>query len=146
MPPLPVALTHLPGRLWRLFERSTTPRLLCHYTGDISLLALHGAVHFLGDISSQTRVQVCNTWWWLALEGELYAVSNLQTTLTTHGVLLTATADTSRAAGVQIITHCLVGVAQCLPLSVFVSNGRHQYSGTTRTVESFLPADLWHLV
>ena len=91
MPPLPASLTDLPGRFVRLLERSTEPRLqslLCDYTTDVLLPAVHEAVRALNDTMGAAPRRLCDTWWWLTLEGELYVVSDLQVMLTTNGVLL----------------------------------------------------------
>ena len=45
---------------------------------------------------------------WLALEGEVYTISDLQAMFTTSGVLITDTADVKMITGVQIIPHCPV--------------------------------------
>ena len=126
MPPLPASLTDLPGRFLRLLERSTEPRLqslLCDYTTDVPLPALHElheAVRALNDTTGAAPSHLCDTWRWLTLEGELYAVSDLQVMLTTNGVLLSVTADVKTATGVQIITHFPVAMPQSLPLLAFV--------------------------
>ena len=118
MPPLPTTLTDLPGRFLRLLKRNTVPRrqsLLCDYTSDVSLPALHEVIRTLGDITIQTPMHLCDSWRWLALEGELCAVSDLQATFTMNGVLLTITTDIKTPTGVQIITHYLVAMASnCL--------------------------------
>ena len=90
MPPLPASLTDLPGRFLRLLECSTDPRLqslLSDYTTDVPLPALHEAIRALGDATGTAASHLCDTWRWLALEGELSAVSELQVMLTTNGVL-----------------------------------------------------------
>ena len=126
MPPLLASLTDLPGRFLRLLERSTKPclqSLLCEYTTNVPLLALHEAIRVLGEVTGKTPTHLCDTWRWLALEGELYAVSDLQAMLTTNGILITVTADVKTAMGVQIITHCPVAMAQSVPLLAFAQTG-----------------------
>ena len=122
MPPLLASLTDLPGRFLRLLERNIEPRpqsLLCDYTTNVPLPALHEAIRALGEVTSKTATHLCDTWRWLVLEGELYAVSDLQAMLTTNGILITITADVKTTTGVQIITHCPVAMAQSLPLLAF---------------------------
>ena len=122
MPPLPASLTDLPGRFLRLLERSTEPRLqslLCDYTTDVPLPALHEAIIALSETTGTAPGHLCDTWCWLTLEGELYAVSNLQVMLTTNGVLLSVTADVKTATGVHIVTHRPVAIAHSLPLLAF---------------------------
>ena len=122
MPPLPASLTDLPGRFLRLLERSTESRLqslLCDYTTDVPLASLHEAIRALGDAAGTAPGHLCDTWRWLALEGELSAVSDLQVMLTNNGVLLSVTADVKTSAGVRIITHCQAAMAQSLPLLAF---------------------------
>ena len=55
--------------------------------------ALHEAIRAPGEVANKAPTHLCNSWRWLALEGELCAVSDLEATLTTNGVLLTITAD-----------------------------------------------------
>ena len=103
MPPLLATLTNLPSRFWQLLERSTVHHLqslLCDYTAHVSLLALHEAIRAMGDTTNQAPVHLCDSWRWLALEGELCAVCDLQATLTMNGVLLTITADAKTPTGV----------------------------------------------
>ena len=105
MPPLPMSLTDLPGRFLRLLEHSTKPRLqslLYDYTTDIPLPALHEAIRALGEVTGKASAHLYGTWRRLALEGDLYAVSDLQAVLTTNGVLVTVKTTT----GVSIITTC----------------------------------------
>ena len=121
MPPLLASLTDLPGRFLRLLECGTEVRqqsLLCNTT-DIPLPALHGAIRALGEVADKAPTHLCDTWRWLALEGDLYAVNDLQAMLTTNGVLITVTADVNTTMGVPIITHCPVAMAQSLPLLTF---------------------------
>ena len=122
MPSLPASLTDLPGRFLRLLERSTQPRLqllLCDYTTDVPLPALHEAIRALSDTTGAAPSHLLDTWRRLTLEEELYAVSDLQVMLTTNGVLLSVTADVKTATGVRIITHYPVAMAQSLPLLAF---------------------------
>ena len=122
MPPLPASLNDLPGQFLRLLERSTEPRLqslLCDYTTYVPLPALHEAIRALSDTAGAAPSHLCNTWRWLTLEGELYAVSDLQVMLTTNGIWLSVTADVKTAIGVQIITHYPAAMAQSLPLLAF---------------------------
>ena len=80
MPPLPTSLIDLPGRLLRLWERTTEPRLqslLCDYTTDVPLPALHEAVRALGDTTGAAPSQLCDTCRWLTPEGELFAMGDL---------------------------------------------------------------------
>ena len=123
MPPLPASLTNLPGRFLCLLERSREPRLqslLCDYTTDVPLPALHAAMRALGEVTGKARTHLCDTWRWLALEGDLYVVSHLQAVRTRHGGLITVTADVKTTTGVHIITHCPVPMAQSPPLLAFV--------------------------
>ena len=122
MPPLPASLTDLPGRFLRLLERSTEPRLqslLCDYMTNVPLRARHEAIGAFGDAAGAAPGHLCDTWRWLTLEGELFAVSDLQVMLTTNGVLLSVTADVKTSTGVQMITHCPAAMAQSLPLLAF---------------------------
>ena len=90
------------------------------------------------------RLVISDTWRWLTLEGELYAVGDLQVMLTTNGVLLSVTVKT--ATGVEIITHCLVAMAQSLPLLAFA----HTADATSRELllrwNPFFSAHLRQLV
>ena len=61
MPPLPASLTDLPGRFLRLLERSTEPclqSLLCDYTTDTPLPALHEGIRALGDTTRAAPTSV----------------------------------------------------------------------------------------
>ena len=122
MPPLPASLTDLAGRFLRLLERSAVPRLqslLCDYAADVSMPALHEAIRALGGVANKAPTHLCESRRWLALEGELCAISDPQAKFTTNGVLLTVTADVKTPAGVHIITHCPVAIAPSLPPVVF---------------------------
>ena len=122
MPPLPASLTDLSRWFLRRLERSTEPRLqslLCDYTTEVPLPALHDAIRALSDTTGTTLGHLCDTWRWLTMEGELYAVSDLQVMLTTNGVLLSVTTNLKTATGVQIVTPCPVAIAQSLPLLAF---------------------------
>ena len=122
MPPLPASLTDLHSRFLHLLEHSTEPRqhpLLCDYTTDFSLPALHEAIGALEDTVGAAPGHLCNTWCSLTLEGELYAVSDLLVMLTTNGVLLSVTADVKTSTGVQIVAHCPAAMAQSLLLLAF---------------------------
>ena len=115
------ALT-FPAGFLRLLERSTVPRLkslLCNYTVDVSIPALHEAIRVPGEVADKGPMHLCDSWRRLAFEGELCAVSDLQATLTTNGVLLTVTVNVKTSMGVQIMTHWPAAIAQSLPLVVF---------------------------
>ena len=102
MPPLPASLTDLPGRFLCLLEHSTEPRLqslLCEYTTGVPLPALHEAIKALSGTTGAAPSHLCDTWRRLTLEGELYAVSDLQIMLTTNGVLVLVSADVKIATG-----------------------------------------------
>ena len=81
--------------------------------------ALHEAIRTLSDTTGAVPSHLCDTWRWLTLEGELYAVSELQVILTINGVLPSVTADVKTATGILIITHYPVAIAQSLPLLAF---------------------------
>ena len=122
MPPLAASLTYLLARFLRLLERSTEPclqSLLHDYTIDVPLPPLHEAVRALSDTTDAAPSHLCDTWQWLTLDGELYAVSDLQVMLTTNGVLLFVAADVKMATGIEIITHCPVAIAESLTLLAF---------------------------
>ena len=102
MPTLRASLADLPGPSLRLLERSTEPRLqllVCDYTTDVPLPTLHEAIRALSDTTGAAPSHLCDTWRWFAVEGELYAVSDLQVMLATNGVLLSVTADVKTATG-----------------------------------------------
>ena len=118
-PPLSASLTGHSGPFSRLLEPNIEPRLqslLCDYTTDVPLPAVHQAIRSLGDTTEAAPGHLCDTWRWLTLEGELSAVSDLQVMLTTNGVVLSVTADVKISMGGQIITHCPAAMAQSLPL------------------------------
>ena len=122
MPALLASLIDLLGRFLRVLEHSTKPRpqsLLCDYTTDVPLPALHKAIRALGDTAGTAPGNLCDTWRRLTLEVELSAARDLQVMLTTNGVLLSVTADFKTLTGVQIITHCPAAMAQSLPLLAF---------------------------
>ena len=122
MPPLPASLNDPPDRFLRLLERSTKPHLqplLCDYTTGVPLPAPHEAIRALGEVTDKAPTHLCDTWRWLALEGDLCDVSDLQAMQTTNGVLPTVTADVKTPTGVQTVTHCLVAMAQSLLLLAF---------------------------
>ena len=48
--------------------------LLCDYTSDVSLPALPAAMRALGVITTQTPMHLCDSWQWVAVEGELCVV------------------------------------------------------------------------
>ena len=65
MPPLPASLTDLSSRFLRLLERNTEPRLqslLCDYTTDFPLPALHEAIRTLGEVTNKAPTHLCDTW------------------------------------------------------------------------------------
>ena len=62
----------------------------------------------------------CDTWRWLALEGELCSVSGFQATFTRNGVLLTVIGDVVVTTGMQIIPHRHVAITQSLAPLIFV--------------------------
>ena len=119
MPPLPASLTDVPCRFLRLLEQPRLQSMLCDYTTDVPVSALHEAIRAPGEVTGKTPTHLCDTWRWLVLEGELYAVSDLQAMLTTNGLLITITANVKTATGVEIITHCPVAMAQSPPLLAF---------------------------
>ena len=67
------------------------------------------------EVACKDPTHLCDSWRWLASEGKLCAVGDLQATLTTNGVLLTFTAGVKTPTGVQIVTQCHVAIAQCSP-------------------------------
>ena len=100
MPPLPISLGALFDRFLSPLQRSTEPRLqslLWDYTADVPSPALHVAIRALSDTTAAARYDLFDTWRWLTLEGELYAVSDLAVMLTTNGVLLLVTTDVKNA-------------------------------------------------
>ena len=122
MPLLRASLTDLPGRFLRLLKRSNEPSLqslLSYYTKDVPLPARHEAVRAVSDATGTTPGHPCDTWRWLTLERELYAVRDLQVMLTTSGVPLSVTADVKTSTEVWIITLCPAAMAQSLPLLAF---------------------------
>ena len=82
--------------------------------------ALHEAIWVVGEVAHKDPTHVCDSWRWLALEGEFCVVCDLQETLTTNGMLLTVTADVKTPKGVPNITlpggHCPI-----LAASVFIA-------------------------
>ena len=97
-----------------MLERSTEQQLqslLCDYTTDVPLPALHEAITALGDTAGTAPRHLSDPWHWLTLEGELYVVSDLQVMLTTKGVLPSVTADVLTSTGVHIVTHYPVAMA-----------------------------------
>ena len=107
--------------------------LLCDYTTHILLPTLHEATRALGEVTDKAPTHLCDTWRWLALEGDLYVVKDLPVMLTTNGVLITVTADVKTSKGVQIITHCPMAMAPPLPLLAFAQTadaGNFHYGGT----------------
>ena len=93
--------------------------LLCDYTADVPRPTLHEAIRALGDPAGTAPGHLCDTWCWPTLEGEPYAVSDLQAMLTTNGALLSVTADVKTSTGIQIITHYPAAMAQSFPLLAF---------------------------
>ena len=79
--------------------------LLCDYMAYVSLSPVHKAIKALGDIAAQAPMNLCDSWQWPVLDGELCTASDLQTTFTMNGVLLTITADIKTPTGIQVGTH-----------------------------------------
>ena len=61
--------------------------LLCDYTTDVPLPALHEAIKALDEVKGKTATNLYDKLRWFALEGEPYTVSDVQPMLTTKGVL-----------------------------------------------------------
>ena len=115
---LHLSLTPLAGS-YACWSAARVQSLLCDYTTDVPLPALHEAIRALSDTAGTTPSHLCDTWRWLTLEGELYAVSDLRVMLTTSGALLSVTANMKTTTGVQVVTYCQVAMAQPLPLLAF---------------------------